>query len=407
MSAWLVAGLVHGTLFVGAAWLLAATVLRNAHPATRALLFFLALLKFVVPFGPSFVLSASDTAPIVGRVLITAERGEVLSRVQWLVPTWLGLAGLLAAVRVVRHLRNRHALLRATPPPPALLARVTELSRHFGVRVPDTRLDARGPCLVGIWRPTLLLPPDVTGAELDAMIGHELAHVRRFDAPLRLFQAIVETLFFFWPPVRFAARQLELAREQACDLAVVEAGVITSPGYAELLLRLGQPTSPALAMSARPSHLERRITMVLQLPAQPPRRRWMSLVVLVAASLAVSGASLAAPPRAPAPSPLKIDGALDSRMVQTVIVANLHQVTACYRDYLASHPATGGRLVLHWGVKDDGSVEETCQSSGTTIPAELGRCVSNRVATWGFPSPGFGQRAEVEYTFEFSPAHGG
>lgn len=54
-------------------------------------------------------------------------------------------------------------------------------------------------------------------------------------------------------------------------------------------------------------------------------------------------------------------------------------------------------------MKDDGSVDETCQSRGTTVPAELGRCVSARVASWRFPALDYGQRATVEYAFDFTP----
>lgn len=123
-----------------------------------------------------------------------------------------------------------------------------------------------------------------------------------------------------------------------------------------------------------------------------PRRL---VVALALAGLAASAAS----PNVPA---LKVDGPLDARVVQTVIATHSDQVKACYDDFLASHPTTEGMLLLHWAVKDDGSVEEACQSRGTTVPAELGRCVSERVMHWLFPAPGFGARAEVEYAFVFA-----
>lgn len=104
---------------------------------------------------------------------------------------------------------------------------------------------------------------------------------------------------------------------------------------------------------------------------------------------------------APPASSLKVDGPLDARVVQTIIVTNTSEAMGCYDAYLATHPAAEGKLVLHWAVAEDGSVEETCQSPGTTIPKELGRCVSERVAAWRFPAPGVAQRAEVEYVFDF------
>lgn len=124
------------------------------------------------------------------------------------------------------------------------------------------------------------------------------------------------------------------------------------------------------------------------------------VVFFALAGVACSGATRASAPSA-SPSLLKVDGQLDPRVVQTVIAANTGEVNACYREYLATHPSTEGKLVLHWAVKDDGSVAETCQGEGTTVPDELGRCVSERVASWRFPPSAYTQKAQVEYTFDF------
>jgi hypothetical protein len=110
-------------------------------------------------------------------------------------------------------------------------------------------------------------------------------------------------------------------------------------------------------------------------------------------ALATSGASLAA-----GPTRLKITGALDPRVVETIVATHQGQVNDCG----ALHPSAQGTLVLHWTVKEDGTVSETCQTAGTTVPQELGRCVSDRVTGWTFPSPGFAQKADVEYVFQFS-----
>ena len=115
---------------------------------------------------------------------------------------------------------------------------------------------------------------------------------------------------------------------------------------------------------------------------------------LLAALALASAASLAAAPA------LTVDGPVDARIVQTVIATHADDVKACFDEYRASHPAPEGTLILHWAVKDDGSVEETCQSEGTTVPMELGRCVSARVTRWQFPPAGFGQRTQVEYAFD-------
>lgn len=404
---WLTTGVVHGTLFFAAAWLISVTLLRQAHPATRAALFALVLIKFVIPFGPTVELrvptALEPAASAIGRVTITAGAQPTTDALSSLLLALWGLGVLaLTSVQVVRHVKHLRALPVAAPA--EVLARVAALAARVGVRAPRVVTHPSGPCLVGVWRPRLVLPLHVSGAALDAMVLHELAHLRRRDPALRAVQAAVETLFFFWPVVRLAGRQLALAREQACDLDVVESGAIDRAAYAELLLELGLASSPSLAMAAHPTHLERRIDMLLKTKNFKSRR--LVVAGLAVAGLVGSGVSMASAPVAqsvPAPTPrLQVSPGLDARLVQTLIAMNVHEVTGCYDAYLVAHPQTEGRLQLHWGVREDGTVDEACQSTGTTIPMELGRCVSDRVSSWRFPSPGPGQRGSIEYTFDFT-----
>ncbi|MFZ5443180.1 MAG: hypothetical protein ACOZQL_24440, partial [Myxococcota bacterium] len=74
LSHWLVTGVVQGTGLFVVAWLLSVTVLAGAHPSTRATLFLMVLVKFVVPFGPALELSAPTAlAPaLTGRLTIVA-----------------------------------------------------------------------------------------------------------------------------------------------------------------------------------------------------------------------------------------------------------------------------------------------------------------------------------------------
>jgi hypothetical protein len=85
------------------------------------------------------------------------------------------------------------------------------------------------PALVGWLRPVILLPASVvTGmpaTHLDAVIAHELAHVRRHDYLINALQAVVETLLFYHPAVWWCSRQVRIEREHCCDdLAVMACG---------------------------------------------------------------------------------------------------------------------------------------------------------------------------------------
>jgi beta-lactamase regulating signal transducer with metallopeptidase domain len=85
------------------------------------------------------------------------------------------------------------------------------------------------PVVVGWLRPMILLPARVltglTPAELDAILAHELAHIRRHDYLVNLVQTVIETLFFYHPGVWWLSRQIRSERELCCDdIAVAVCG---------------------------------------------------------------------------------------------------------------------------------------------------------------------------------------
>jgi beta-lactamase regulating signal transducer with metallopeptidase domain len=97
------------------------------------------------------------------------------------------------------------------------------------------------PGLVGIWRPVILLPhglaQQLTQAEMDAILAHELCHLRRRDNLLAALHMIVEGLFWFHPLVWWIGGRLVEERERACDESVV-AGGIKPLVYAEGILKI-------------------------------------------------------------------------------------------------------------------------------------------------------------------------
>jgi len=96
------------------------------------------------------------------------------------------------------------------------------------------------PGVIGFFRPILLLPMSLaTGVpsdDLEAILLHELAHIRRYDYVVNFFQMVIEALLFFNPTVWWINRQIRLEREACCDAVAV-----TTSGqrmrYAELLLQ--------------------------------------------------------------------------------------------------------------------------------------------------------------------------
>lgn len=83
-----------------------------------------------------------------------------------------------------------------------------------------------GPSIYGVIAPTLLLPPalllGVPVEQLEAIIAHELAHIRRHDYLVNLVQQLIEAVLFFNPAVWWINRQIRIEREACCDRLVVE-----------------------------------------------------------------------------------------------------------------------------------------------------------------------------------------
>ena len=101
------------------------------------------------------------------------------------------------------------------------------------------------PVLIGIVRPLILLPPAALGGwsieQLEMVLLHELAHLRRWDNLVNLLQRFVESLLFFQPVVCWLSAWVRLERELCCDRLVI--GRVGEPlAYAEMLVALSGAT---------------------------------------------------------------------------------------------------------------------------------------------------------------------
>jgi len=168
---------------------------------------------------------------------------------------------------------------------------------QLGITRPVTLLmhpDKTIPVVWGILRYRLMLPLAArqwSGEQLQSVLLHELAHVKRRDTLAQLLTQFACALHWFNPLVWFAAWRLGVERERACDDLVLASGVRPS-AYAGHLLDVVTALSPSrwtqscgLAM-ARKSSLESRLAAVL---SQNLNRRRVS-VVLAASALAIAAA---------------------------------------------------------------------------------------------------------------------
>jgi len=124
------------------------------------------------------------------------------------------------------------------------------------------------PILLGIVRPLILLPPAaLTGwsiEQLEMVLLHELAHVRRWDNLVNLLQRVVESLLFFHPVVWWLSGWARLEREVCCDRMVVK---LTGRArvYAETLFALSGPRhdGQVAAVAMAENHLVARVRRIL------------------------------------------------------------------------------------------------------------------------------------------------
>lgn len=167
---------------------------------------------------------------------------------------WLAGAGVMV-FRLTRDARRITCLPRK-PAPPILTEAVRRLGRGWtGARIPEICIsDVASPQIVGLWRPTLFAPHDLVSrfppAEREAVLLHELAHMRRRDFGWNLLQRLVLTFLWFSPAAWSLYRHVCREREACCDALAVEHGARPA-ALARALVRLAEPDAHLdLAMAA-------------------------------------------------------------------------------------------------------------------------------------------------------------
>ncbi len=264
--------------------------------------------------APAVALPAFDVAVQAASVAYAPAAVETATMV-WSWPSLLlalWAAGVLLMVaHSLRGYRASRALVRsATECTDAGLQQALQLAAeaHGLRRAPRLKLSAqiRSPQLIGPWRPVLLLParelPAMSADDLDMALTHELIHLQRRDLWWGLLPAVSQHLFFFHPLVHVAAREYALAREEACDGAVVAGHGHCRHDYGRLLVQLGVAPRPAVGVaSASPNlrSLKRRL-LTLQQTRSVPRVASLAITALFVVVGVAPLRLVAAPPPPPA-----------------------------------------------------------------------------------------------------------
>jgi beta-lactamase regulating signal transducer with metallopeptidase domain len=147
----------------------------------------------------------------------------------------------------------------------------------------------QGPAVHGLFWPVILLPASLAtgmpGTQLQAILAHELAHIRRFDYLVNALQMVLESLLFFNPAIWWISRQARIEREACCDrMAVYATGQHAEYAHAlvDYVSEMKMGMQMAFSGSARPSGLMDRVKRIVVPGHRPyPRIPWYSMVALL------------------------------------------------------------------------------------------------------------------------------
>lgn len=139
------------------------------------------------------------------------------------------------------------------------------------------------PYTTGWMRPVVVMPltalNGLSDRHIECLMAHELAHIRRWDYLINLWQCVAEVFLFYHPAVRWISRQIRLERELCCDRLAADA-MHDRMTYSRALLTVAATavSQPTTALTAVDGELEQRLRVLLK--NDPVRRRSASAICL-------------------------------------------------------------------------------------------------------------------------------
>ena len=213
------------------------------------------------------------------------------------------------------------------------------LSRRVNIRVVDALF---GPAVIGLFRPTIILPrwlvEETEEAHVQLLIAHEIMHARTGDLRWSLLQTLATSVCWFHPLAWWASRRLAQEAERRCDQATVSALACKPAEYARALLQVLERkhqlrVAPALP-GARPVDItSQRLERIMRLGqgSQYHRSRWNAWAFFGVACLVLPGARFGlaqqqGEPLPPAPA-AKVASRDPVEMVTQPVVERQYDVT--------------------------------------------------------------------------------
>jgi len=293
-------------------------VLRKQNSGTRFAVWFLALLTVAAlpvlggfgagPGQGHALMTSGMSAPVSGSLrpaIAIPGRWALFVFLAWAVGVGVAMARLATGLWHLRQLRRSCTPVVAADLDPAVRKTVEVIGASKSASKPVTVATSecvRVPAAIGFWKRTIVLPAwalrELPPEDLNVILLHEFAHLRRGDDWTNLIQKIVRALFFFHPAVWWIENRLSVEREMACDDAVL-AETANPHGYATCLVSLLEKSlahrrvqrfvdkrrSSSLAHAAidRGREAALRLAQILDTKRPVATRVWKAALAMVAA----------------------------------------------------------------------------------------------------------------------------
>jgi uncharacterized protein (TIGR03435 family) len=213
----------------------------------------------------------------------------------WVVGIWLAGAMALCFRLAYSWLAAARLQTRSVRPAPAMWQdRVRALALRLEIIRPVRLVVSaivQTPCVVGWLRPVVLFPVGalvgLPAEQVEALLMHELAHIRRHDFFVNILQSLAEAVLFYHPAVWWISGQIRAERELCCDdLAVATSGDVLAYASALAEMEFGRPDHLGAVMAANGGSLAHRIGRLVGL-SRPAARMASGPGVLLCAALVI------------------------------------------------------------------------------------------------------------------------
>jgi beta-lactamase regulating signal transducer with metallopeptidase domain len=251
--------LPEGFLIALFAWALL-RVLRRQNSGTRFAVWFLALLtvaalpvlggigegRALMAAGMSSGMASANSWGSLRPAITIPGRWALIIFLAWVLGACVAMMRLAAGLWRLRRLRRSCTPIVAADLDPAVRKTVETIGASGSVISSNSIMIATSECVrvpaaIGFWKRTIVLPAwalrELPAQDLNVILLHEFAHLRRWDDWTNLIQKIVRALFFFHPAVWWIEKRIAVEREMACDDAVL-AETANPHGYAACLVSL-------------------------------------------------------------------------------------------------------------------------------------------------------------------------